>query len=41
VQPYLNKDQAAQLVAQHYSEPVFLARIQVAQAQAAATRAGF
>ena len=41
VQPFLDKDQAARLVAAHYSEPVFLARIQVAQGQAAATRAGF
>jgi hypothetical protein len=41
VQPYLDEGQAARLVAEHYSEPAFLARIQVAQAQAAATQAGF
>jgi hypothetical protein len=41
VQPYLDNDKAARLVATHYNEPVSLARIQVAQAQAAATRAGF
>jgi len=41
VQPYLDEDQATRLVAEHYSEPVFLARIQISQAQAAATRAGF
>jgi hypothetical protein len=41
VQPYLDRDQASQTVAGHYGEPVFLARIQVAQAQAAATQAGF
>jgi hypothetical protein len=41
VQPYLNKDQAARLVAEHYNEPIFLARIQVAQAQTAAGHAGF
>jgi len=41
VQPYLDKEQAARLVAEHYSEPVFLARLQIAQAQAAAIQAGF
>jgi hypothetical protein len=41
VQPYLDEGQAARLVAEHYSEPVFLARIQVAQAQAAAIHSGF
>jgi hypothetical protein len=41
VQPYLDQDQATRLVAEHYSEPVFLARIQIAQAQSAAIRAGF
>jgi hypothetical protein len=41
VQPYLDPDRAAQLVAQHYSEPVFLARFQVAQAQSAAIQSGF
>jgi hypothetical protein len=41
VQPYLDNDLSARLVAQHYSEPVLLARIQVVQAQAAAMRAGF
>ena len=41
VQPYLDRDQAARLVAEHYSEPVFLARIQIAQAQSSAIRSGF
>jgi hypothetical protein len=41
VQPYLDRDQAARLVAEHYSEPVFLARIQLAQAQSSAIRSGF
>jgi hypothetical protein len=41
VQPYLDRNQEAQLVAQHYSEPVFLARIQIAQAQSAAIHTGF
>jgi hypothetical protein len=41
VQPYLDQALSARIVAEHYSEPVFLARIQVAQAQAAAIQAGF
>jgi len=41
VQPYLDQDRAAHLVAEHYSEPAFLARIQIAQAQATAIRSGF
>jgi hypothetical protein len=41
IQPYLNQDQSAQIVANHYSEPVFLARIQIAQAQSGAIRSGF
>jgi hypothetical protein len=41
VQPYINPDQAARLVADHYSEPVFVARLQIAQAQSAAIRSGF
>jgi hypothetical protein len=39
--PYLNQDQSAQIIANHYSEPLFLARIQIAQAQSAAIRSGF
>lgn len=41
IQPYLDETQAAEIVAQHYSEPVFLARIQIAQAQSAAIQSGF
>ena len=41
VQPYLDENQAAQIVADHYSEPVFLARLQIAHAQSFAIRSGF
>jgi hypothetical protein len=41
VQPYLNKGQAAEMVAAHYGEPVEVARIQVAQAEWIAEGAGF
>jgi hypothetical protein len=41
VQPYLNQNLSARLVADHYIEPVFVARIQIAHAQAAAIQAGF
>jgi hypothetical protein len=41
VEPYLDQALSARIVAEHYSEPVFLARIQVAQAQTAAIQAGF
>jgi hypothetical protein len=41
VEPYLNNTKAAEIVAEHYDEPVLLARMQVAQAEAGAMRAGF
>ena len=41
VQPYLDNDRAVRLVAAHYNEPAFLARIQVAHAQFAAAQSGF
>jgi hypothetical protein len=41
VEPYLNEDKAAEMVAVHYSEPVELARFQVARAERSAERAGF
>jgi len=41
VKPYLNPSQAAQIVADHYGEPVHVAEIQVAQAQQEAFAAGF
>ncbi len=41
VRPYLNDSRAAQIVAAHYSEPVALARMQVAQAERTETGAGF
>jgi hypothetical protein len=41
VEPYLNEDRSAQIVATHYNEPVSLARLQVAQAAQAETSAGF
>jgi cytochrome bd-type quinol oxidase subunit 1 len=41
VEPYLNNAKAAEIVAEHYDEPVLLARMQVAQAEAGAMRAGF
>lgn len=41
VRPYLDEEKSARIVAEHYNEPVFLARVQVAQAQFAAVQAGF
>jgi hypothetical protein len=41
VRPYLDQQQAAQIVAGHYGEPVELARVQVAQAELRAVQAGF
>lgn len=41
VQPYLNKNKAALMVASHYNEPVSLATMQVAQVEVNAAQAGF
>jgi hypothetical protein len=41
VRPYLDNEHAAAIVAAHYSEPVALARMQVAQAEQAEITAGF
>ncbi len=41
VQAYLDSNEAARVVASHYGEPALLARMQVAQAEAGAARAGF
>jgi hypothetical protein len=41
VQPYIDEGKAAAIVANHYAEPVALARMQVAQAEANEMRAGF
>jgi hypothetical protein len=41
VRPYLDENKAASIVANHYGEPVELARVQVAQAEFSAARAGF
>ena len=41
VRPFMNEDNAAQIVANHYAEPVALARMQMTQAEANETRAGF
>lgn len=41
VRPYLDDEKSARIVAEHYNEPVFLARVQIAQAQFAAVQAGF
>jgi hypothetical protein len=41
VRRYINEGRAAEMVASHYSEPVALARMQIAQAQVAEARAGF
>ncbi|HEV2486999.1 MAG TPA: hypothetical protein VGT08_15835 [Terracidiphilus sp.] len=41
VQPYLNETRAAGIVADHYGEPIALARMQVAQAEQYAVQAGF
>jgi hypothetical protein len=41
VQAYVNQEQAAEIVARHYDEPVALARIQVAQVEQGSVQAGF
>jgi hypothetical protein len=41
VQPYLDEGMAAQILANHYAEPVELARMQLAQAEVNETQAGF
>jgi hypothetical protein len=41
VEPYLNSAKAAETVAAHYGEPVVVARMQVAMAEAGEMRAGF
>ncbi len=41
VRPYLNESSAAVTVAAHYDEPVEMARLQVAQTELSAARAGF
>jgi hypothetical protein len=41
VQPFLNRSQAAAMLAAHYNEPVAVARMQIAQAQRAEIAAGF
>jgi hypothetical protein len=41
VKPYVNQKQAAEIVAGHYDEPVAMARVQVAQVEQGAMRAGF
>ena len=41
VRPYLDEERAAGLVAEHYGEPVELARVQVAQAEQTEIGAGF
>ena len=40
VEPYLNQDRSAQIVAAHYREPVEVARLQVAQVTQAEMKAG-
>lgn len=41
VHPYINCSTAANIIANHYNEPVSMARIQIAQAEQSATNAGF
>ena len=41
VRPYLNENHAAEIVAAHYSEPVEVARMQVAEAEVNEAQAGF
>jgi hypothetical protein len=41
VEPYLDKENSARIVADHYSEPLTVARLQVDQAEEAAIQAGF
>lgn len=41
VQPLLDRDKAVAMVAEHYGEPVEMARVQVARVEVAEVRAGF
>jgi hypothetical protein len=41
VRPYMDENKVAAIVANHYAEPVALARMQMAQAEVNETRAGF
>lgn len=41
VEPYLDRDRASHIVAAHYGEPLVLARVQLAQAEAALAAKGF
>jgi len=41
VKPYVNQEQAAEIVAGHYDEPVAMARVHVAQVEQGAMQAGF
>jgi len=41
VQAYVNQEQAAEIVAEHYGKPVLMARIQVVQVEQIEMRAGF
>lgn len=41
VQPFLNEDEVAAMVARHYGEPVEMARLQVMRAKWSITQAGF
>lgn len=41
VRTYMNNSEAASVVADHYGEPVLMARVQIAEAEASAVRAGF
>ena len=41
VRPYVDDTEAARIVANHYGEPISLARMQVAQVEQAQTQAGF
>ena len=41
VRPYMDENKVAAIVANHYGEPVALARMQLAQAEVNQTRAGF
>jgi hypothetical protein len=41
VTPYLDNDQSAQIIAQHYNEPAKVAQMQLTQAERTLTQAGF
>lgn len=41
VQAYMNREQAAAIVAEHYDEPIVVARVQMAQAEQSEVMAGF